>query len=519
MPRERLPMQKIRELLRLALQLELSANEILRVLRISCGKVQETRRLAAAHELVWPLPVEQDDQFLENLLFGAPAPVPTRYEDPDWEKIDRELRRKGMTKKLVWLEYRSETPTGLSYPQFCRRLRQWQKKRDVVMQQDHRAGEKFFVDFAGQGAWITDRDTGEVRRAEIFVGVMGASNYIFARGCADQKLQSWIEAHIHAFRFLGGVPRFLVPDNLKSAVTKADRHDPTLNRTYQRLGEHYGCGILPARKRHPRDKAKVEKGVQIVEQQVLAPLRNQTFFSLDHLNQEIGRRLKEVNDQPFQKLSGSRTTWYEEVDRPAMQPLPRFEYEFEEWSVNVGVPNNYHVFIDCHYYSVPYQLSGESVEVRSTANTVEVFHSNLRVASHLRSWVQNGKTTAEEHLPPKHAAYHGMSPERFIQQARKVGPNTTAMIQHLLDSKPYPQLSFDQCFGLLRTLKDKYGSTDLEAACSYAFRLRSPGYRVVREILKQGVENLPSQLKLPTTSFEHKNIRGPEHFKQEEHGC
>ncbi len=514
MPRGRLPMQIIREILRLKLQLGVSANEIARVLPASRGKVQETLRLAEVHKLSWPLPVElNDDQALQQFLFPPPPPVPTVHEDPDWEQIDRELRRKGVTRRLVWIEYRSEHQKGLSYSQFCKRLRKWQSKVDVVMPQDHPAGEKAFVDFAGQTAWITDRDTGELTRAHIFVAVLGASNLIFAEGCAGEDLRSWIGAHVRFFRFIHGVPKFLVPDNLKSAVTKANRHDPVLNRTYLRLAEHYGCGILPARKRRPRDKAKVEKGVQIVEQQILAPLRDRTFFSLDELNQEINRLLDIVNNQPFQKLSGSRKTWFEEIDKPALHDLPPEEFEFEEWSIGVPVPKNYHVTIDCHHYSVPYYLVDETVDVRQTSYTIEVFHNGKRVASHIRNWTENAKTSAEEHMPRRHAAYHGMSADRFIEQAAAIGPCTTAMIQYLLNSKPQPQLSFSLCFGLLRTLKEKHGPAELEAACSYALRARTPGYRVVKEILKQGVDNLPKHLSMPSTSFEHKNIRGPEQFK------
>ncbi|MBX9694647.1 MAG: IS21 family transposase, partial [Cyanobacteria bacterium] len=368
MPRERLRMQVIREILRLSLQLGLSANEISRALGVSRAKVQQTLRMAATKNLVWPLPVGMADQELETILFEVPPPPQRQHEDPDWEKIDRELRRKGMTKNLTWIEYREENPNGLSYPQFCKRLRKWQKQRDVVMQQEHKAGDKLFVDFAGQTVWITNRDTGEVTKAHIFVAVLGASNYIYAEACSGEDLRSWIEAHVRVFRFLGGVPKFLVPDNLKAAVTRADRHSPLLNRTYQRLAEHYHCGILPARKKHPRDKAKVEKGVQIVEQKILAPLRNRTFFGLDELNREVGRFLEHLNNEPFQKLSGSRSSWFEDVDRPALQSLPREEFEFEEWSIAVTVPKNYHVTVACHYYSVPYRLAGETVDVRETSN-------------------------------------------------------------------------------------------------------------------------------------------------------
>ncbi len=514
MPRGRLPMYTIREILRLSLQLGVSANEIARALPVSRGKVQETLRRAAVHKLRWPLAAEiDDDQALQTLLFPPPPSVPLVHEDPDWGKIDKELRRKGVTRQLLWIEYRAQHSAGLSYPQFCKRLEKWQKKCDVVMSQEHPAGERAFVDFAGQTVWVTDRETGEVTAAHIIVAVLGASNYIFAEACTGEDLRSWIEAHVHFFRFIQGVPKFVVPDNLKSAVIKANRHDPVLNRTYSRLAEHYGCGILPARKRRPKDKAKVEKGVQIVEQRILAPIRDRRFFSLRELNEQIAQMIAELNNEPFQKLSGSRSSWFEEIDKPALNDLPSEEFEFEEWSIDVRVPKNYHVTIDRHHYSVPYYLVEDTVDVRLTSYTIEVFRGGKREASHLRNWTENGKTTNPEHMPPRHAAYHGMSAERFIEQAEAVGPFTTAMIQFLLNSKPQPQLSFNLCFGLLRTLKEKHGSDELETACSYALRVRSPGYRVVKEILAHGVDKLPKQLSMSSTSFDHKNIRGPEQFK------
>lgn len=381
------------------------------------------------------------------------------------------------------------------------------------MRQSHAAGEKLFVDFAGPGIPVVNRETGEVTMAQIFVATFGASNFTFAMACPGQDLRSWLTAHIAAFRFFGGAPKFLVPDNLKSAVTEAHRHNPLLNKSYSRLAEHYGCGILPARPYRPRDKAKVEKGVQVVEQRILARLRNVTFFSIHDLNQEIDILLRGLNEEPFQKMSGCRKERFDEIDKPALRTLPAEPFEFEQWSLSVKVPKDYHVEVDRHYYSVPYRLVGERVDVRFTDYTLEVLHNGLRAASHIRSWATGEKTSLVEHMPPAHAAYHGISAQKFLEWAQEVGPATVQVVKAILASKPYPQLCFDQCFGILRSLLKKYGSASLEVACKYAIGIGCPTYKLVKSILEQGVENLPEQLSLELAGITHCNIRGPEHFK------
>jgi hypothetical protein len=286
-----------------------------------------------------------------------------------------------------------------------------------------------------------------------------------------------------------------------------------LNKSYSRLAEHYGCGVLPARPYRPKDKAKVERGVQLVEQRILARLRNVTFFSIDALNLEIEVLLKELNEEQFQKLPGCRKSRFEEIDKPALSPLPNEPFEFERWSLSVRVPKDYHIETDDHYYSVPYRLVGERVDVRYTDTTIEILHNHVRVASHVRNWAKGEKTSLEEHMPIAHAAYHGMSSEKFLQWAENTGPKTVQVITAALASKPYPQLAFDQCFGILRTLVGKYGSASVELACDHAIKLGCPGYKMIKSILQLGVENLPEQLSLDLATITHTNIRGPEHFK------
>lgn len=514
MPRKRTSMSSVREILRLAFHLELSANAISQATNISRGKIQDCLRRARAADLSWPLADELDDSALEQLLH-PPAPKRTvRFAPVDCEQIHKELSRKGVTLQLLWREYALSYPENCySYWHYTRIYRRWCGRQEVVMRQSHVAGEKLFVDFAGPGVPVVDRETGEMSEAQIFVATLGASNYTFVVACSGQDLRSWLDAHVQAFRFFNGVPKFLVPDNLKSAVIEATRFDPLLNRSYSRLAEHYGCGVMPARPYRPRDKAKVEKGVQVVEQQILARLRNVTFFSIEDLNRELKPLLNEMNTAPFQKMSGSRASLFEEIDRPALRPLPPEPFEFEQWVLAIRIPKDYHIEVDGHYYSVPFRFIGERVDVRITDHTIEVVHGGLRIASHVRNWAAGQKTSLVEHMPASHAAYHGLSPEIFLEQAGAVGPATTRLIESILASKPYPQLSFDQCFGILRTQLKKHGSSSLEIACKYSIAIGCPTYKVVKSLLEHGVERLPDQLSLDLASIEHPNIRGPEHFK------
>jgi len=510
MPRARTSMQQIREILRLFLQLQISANEISRATGASRGKVQEVIRRARALELTWPL--AEDDEQLQIQLFPPSKKAGDEAPPPNWEKIKTQLRKKGVTLQLLWQEYAREDLATYSYSQFCRLYRKWDAQRDLVMRQEHRGGEKLFVDFAGLRFPVTCRATGEVKMVPVFVAVFGASNYCYAEASESEGLRDWLNVHIRALRFFGGVPQFVVPDNLKSAVTRATRFDTKMNKSYKRLAEHYGFGILPARPYKPRDKAKVEKGVQVVEQRILAPIRNMTFFSLYELNQEILRRVAELNEEPFQKLPGSRRTWFEAVDQPELRPLPKTDFDFEEWDLSITIPKDYHINVDQHFYSVPYRLVGEAVDVRLTDSTIEVFYKNRRVASHMRSWAAGKQTSVEEHMPAPHREYHGMSVEKFVHWAEEIGPCTKILIEEIFKSKPQPQLCFDQCWGILRSLSGKYGNESVELACRHALQIRSPGYRVVKTILETGIDKLPEQITLELSNITHPNIRGPNQF-------
>ncbi len=512
MARPRVKMTSHREILRYVLDLKLSGNETHSILGVSRGKVQNCVKLARNANLTWSQVETLSDEQLTALLFPDGPERKNTAAQLDCEKIYAELQRRGVKLQLLYEEHIEAGGVKISYPQFTRLVKKWAKSRQITMRQDHAPGECLYLDFSGMTAQLTNPETGEVTPAQIFVATFGASNYTYFEALESQKLQDWIEAHIRAFKYFGGLPKFLVPDNLKSAVTDAERFDPILNRTYSRFAAHYGLGVKPARPYKPKDKAKVEKSVQNIEYRVLARLRNRTFLSIRELNSEIALLREELNDAPFQKAEGSRTSWFADIDKPALRPLPAEDFEFEEWIIGYRVPREYHVNVSGHFYSVPYSKAQAVVDVRYTKHIVEILEGNTRIASHVRSWAAGKKTTADEHLAPSHALYKGLSPEFFIKEAEKIGPNTLLVVESLLKAKPYPQLSFSECFGLIKKLKADYGTEELELACIQAIRLQTIGYRVIKNILEAGVKTLPEQLTLRVENIQHENLRGSDNY-------
>lgn len=512
MPAKRLSMRKIKEVLRLKWGKGMSNRKIATSSGIGRPTVSEYLRRATEAGLTWPLPADLDDARLERLLFPPPPDLPAQERGiPDWAHIHGELKHKGVTQFLLWQEYRGSHVDGYQYSWFCEHYRAWRGKLDVVMRQDHRAGEKLFVDYAGQTVPIIDRSTGEVREAQIFVAVLGASNYTYAEATWSQSLPDWIGSHVRTFRFLGGVPELVVPDNLRSGVSKAHRYEPDTNPTYQDMASHYGVAVLPARVRKPRDKAKVEGGVLIVERWILAALRHRQFFSLAELNRVISELLEKLNARPFRKLPGCRREHFEQLDRPALQPLPAEPYVYAEWK-KARVHIDYHVAFEGHYYSVPYALIRKEVDIRITRNTIECFHRGNRVASHQRSHYKGRHTTVTAHMPESHRQAGEWSPERLMRWASKTGPATEKLIQTVLGSRKHPQQAYRSCLGILR-LSKPYGDERLEAACRRALILGSCRYKSIESILKHRLDEQPleaqQELALPDT---HDNIRGPAYY-------
>jgi transposase len=505
-------MRKIREVLRLALGAGLELRKIERSLSISHATAASYLAKANAAGLSWPLPDSLDDGALERLFFPKPASSATPRPLPDWASVHRELRKKIVTKILLWGEYKNTHPDGYQLTQFYELYNQWSGKLDLVMRQDHRAGEKMFVDYAGPTIPIVDRLTGEVLfEAQIFVAVLGASNYTYSEATRTQALQDWIMAHIRAFEFIGGVPEIVVPDNTKTGITKACRYEPDINPTYHALASHYGTAVIPARVRAPKDKAKVEKGVQLVERWILAALRNRTFTSLAELNGAIKTLLERLNARPFQKLEGSRKSLFETLEKPALSPLPETPYLFAEWRyARVGI--DYHIDVEGHFYSVPYALVKKKVEARYTATTVEIFFKGNRVASHLRSYRKGKHTTTPEHMPSSHRRYAEWTPQRILRWAAGIGPETEKYVAALMENRPHPEQGFRAALGIVRLAK-QYGNERSESACKRASAFRIYSYRGVSSILATGADKKGNKREAPAgPEILHDNIRGPGYY-------
>jgi len=515
MPRERLSMRTIREVLRLRGEAGLSQREIATSCRLGRSTVRDYLLRAKAAGLSWPLPEELGEEALERLLFPPPSDSPRRRPPPDWPAIHQELRRKGVTLGLLWQEYRAAHPDGYGYNQFCELYRGWANTLEPVLRQHYVAGERLFVDYAGQTVPVVDRRTGEMREAQVFVAVLGASNYTYLEATWTQSLPDWTGSHRRCFEFLGGVPALVIPDNVKSGVTSPCFYDPELNRTYQKLAEHYGTAVLPARVRRPRDKAKAETGVQGVERWILARLRHRRFFSLAELNEALWELLAEYNRRPFYKLEGCRESLFLALDRPALKPLPAQPYEYGEWK-KARVSIDYHVEVDRHYYSVPYSLLGAQVEVCLTAHTVEILHKGKRVASHLRSSQRGRHTTVLDHMPRHHREYLEWSPERLVRWAQQVGPATAGLVEQIFAGRAHPVQGYRACLGILR-LGTRTSPQRLEAACARALALHALSYKSIDSILKHGLEAQP--LPIPAgvhTPIRHAHIRGAQYYAQED---
>ena len=507
----RLSMRKILEVLRLSFEGGRSHREIARAIVASPSTVGEILRRAKLAGLSYPLPEGLTEVGAEALLYPPPAPSKTRRPDPDWAAVHRELRRKGVTLDLLWQEYKAEYPNGYQYSSFCDHYRAWAGRLSLSLRQTHAAGEKLFVDYAGPTVPVTDPMTGEIQQAAIFVAVLGASNYTYGEATWSQALPDWIGSHVRALEFFGGAPAILVPDNLKSGVSKACFYDPKLNPTYRDLATHYGIAVIPARPYRPKDKAKAEAGVLLVERWVLARLRHQRFFSLGELNRQIGELMVALNHRPFKKLPGSRESAFAEIDRPALRPLPATHYEFAEWKLaTVGI--DYHVEFAGHYYSVPYRFARQKVDVRATVTTIELFHRGSRIASHLRSTDRGRHTTIDAHMTPAHQAVQGWNAPRLLEWARRLGTHTAAVIEHVLHQRRHPQQGYRSCLGILR-LSQSFGEARLEAACERAIAIGAPSYGSLKSILKHGLDikrlSAPAQTSLP---LEHANVRGPHYF-------
>jgi transposase len=504
-------MRKISEVLRLE-----AAGLSVRQIATSTGSARATVHdyLVRSHAggLSWPLPAELDDQALEALLFPTVTPeMASRRPVPDWDQVRRELLRPHVTRRLLWLEWKKDHPQGWSYTQYCEHYREWLGTKDVVMRLNFGPGERMFVDYAGDTVAVGDPATGEARPAQVFVATLGCSGLLYAEATWSQELGNWLSSHVRAYEYYGGVPVATTPDNLRSGVTKACYYDPEVNASYADLGRHYGTVILPTRAAHPRDKAAVENAVLQVERWVLAPLRNRQFYSLAELNAAMAEELEELNNKAFRGEATSRRELFEELERPALKPLPRQPYELAEWK-KATVNIDYHVEYDHHYYSVPYTLVRQKVEVRATQATIEVYRSSKRVASHAREHGRQRFVTDPAHMPASHRAHLEWTPSRLVGWAATVSPHVAELAEQLLLSKPHPEHAYRACLGLM-SLAKRYGNERLSAACERALASGAISYSSVKSILKENLDRAPLPGRSPAPPPpEHENLRGAGYY-------
>jgi transposase len=508
-------MRKIKEVLRLHFEQKLGQRQIARSVQMSQSTVHEYLARAQAAGIAWPLDEQWDEERLSAALFppGQPASKPPKRALPDFVHLRQQLQQhRELTLELLWEEYREQNPAGYSYSRFCKLYRRWKRQQDVVLRQDYRPGEKLFLDWAGATLPLQQRD-GSIARAALFVCALGVSSYTYAEAVADQQMTNWLTVQRNALEFYGGCPQLLIPDNTRTGVSRACLYEPDLNPTYQEFAAHYQVAVMPARPRKPRDKAKVESAVQVVQRWIVMRLRHRVFLSLTEMNEAIRELLTYLNQRPFRKQRQEcRASLFAKFDQPALRPLPAERYDLSQWA-QARVNIDYHVAFDGNWYSVPYALVGEAVEVRSTPATIEIFHRGKRVASHLRSRERNRSVTQTEHRPRSHRAHLEWTPSRMVRWAGTVGQHTAQLVGRILADKPHPEMGYRACLGLIR-LAAKYSPARMEAAAERALLTGAVSYKSVKSILRNSLDSQPAATPpVLRTSPEHENLRGPEYFQ------
>jgi transposase len=505
-------MRHLREVLRQKLELKRSHRQVARSVGVSSGAVAGAVSRAKAVGLDWAGIQALADDVLEERLYGPRGGKRRgRAPLPDPAHLHVELRRPGVTLQLLHLEYLESHPNGYRYTTFCNRYGEWLAKQRPTMRQVHEGGDKLFVDYSGKKPSIVDAATGEVTEVELFVAVLGASNFTYAEATRTQQVADWIGSHVRALEAIGGVPRAVVPDQLRTGVTTPCRYEPGIQRSYEELSQHYGTVILPARPAHPRDKAKVEAGVRVAQRWILGRIRNQTFFSLGELNARIAELVDELNDHRMRVYGASRRELFERLDRPALGALPKERFAYGEWKA-VKVNIDYHVEYDHHYYSVAFGLLGAELDVRATRTTVEIYRGQERLTSHVRSYERGRHTTKPEHMPKSHQKHLQWTPSRIVGWAASIGPETAKLASAILDERRHPEQGYRSCLGILR-LSKRYGADRLEAACGRAMTAGARSYRHVESILKHGLDRLASaEGSSPQLSLPHENVRGRDYY-------
>jgi transposase len=503
-------MRHVKDVLRFTHDQKLGSRAIAQSLGLSRNTIRLTLRRFAQSGLPWLLPTGLTDQVLENKLFPVPASPPGAQRPiSDCAYIHQELQdhsKLNLALTQLWEEYKERFSNGFQYTRFCWFYHDWLGRRDLVMRQSHKAGEKLFVDYT-DGARIVDPLTGALTPVQLFVSVWGASTFTYVEASMTQTLPDWINAHVRAFQYFGVAPHLLIPDNLKSAVIIPSLYEPTLNPSYQGLADHYGAAVLPARPRKPRDKAKLENGVLVAKRWILAVLRHRIFYSIAEFNAAIRPLLEKLNDRPLRKIQKSRRQLFDELDRPAARPLPDRPHEFALWK-KATVNIDYRIEVDRHFYSVPCALVHQVMDLKVTASTVEVLHGGGRVATHAYSFLKGRHSTTPAHMPTAHQKHADQSPSRLLADATRVGPRTAELVQALFDARPHPEQGYRSALGILR-LARAIGKDRLEAVCTRALAYKLFSCGAVRNILTHGHDKLPLPGLAPALPLPlHDNIRG-----------
>jgi len=497
-------MEKAKEILRLSLQMGLSQREVAHVTGCSLGMVNTI--LARTKEAGVKDPLSLDTKELGSIIY--PPGNGNGKIEPDFAYIDREIKKKGVTLLLLWEEYKLTYPDGCMYTQFCTKYREYRKKNSVYMRKVYRAGERMLVDWAGLTMKYTE-GKGIEKTAYVFVAVLPASSFMYAYPFPDMKMESWITGHVDAFEYFGGVPRLLVPDNVKTAVTKASRYEAELNKTYQEMAKHYRTVIVPTRPYQAKDKAPAETAVQIVERRIIAKLRHEQFLSFDDLCETFFSELEALNDQPFQTLPGSRRSVFIETEQRELMKLPSRRYEYAQFK-KVKAGFDYHVAFDkSHYYSIPYQFAGREVLIRSTSHIIEVFCESERIAEHVISRDPHKRFITEpSHMPGKHRAVADWSPQRFLSWAAKTGEKTREYIAWLLERTEHPEQAFRTCAGILRIASGLMPQR-MEELAALAIAQNIYSFKFFAKLLESN-EKPASDSSDPII---HKNLRGKDYYK------
>ena len=512
MPMQRTSMNKIREIIRLNEQCNLSQRAIARALNISRPIVKEYINKIHSSGLDYAKIKDVDDDTLLKIVEGTRKSNSDRYNvlRSKFEYFLKELKRTGVTLELLWQEYKAEHPDGYGYSQFCYHYQVWRNSSELTMHMDHKVGDKVFVDFTGKTLEIVDQQTGEIRAVEVFVAVLGASQYTYVEAVASQKKHDWIKVNQNAFLYFGGVPQAVVPDCLKSAVQKPNKYEPDINPEYADFARHYRTTILPARPNCSRDKALVEGTVRIIYNRIFAQIRNRIFHSLEELNLAIWQELEKHNNKPMQILNTSRRELFNQMEKASLKPLPAEKYVIRNFK-SLKVQFNYHIYLseDKHHYSVPYRYRGKQVSVIYTHSIIEIFYKNRRIAFHKRSRSPNGYTTIKDHMPSHHRAVSDWNPQRLINWARNIGDHVETVISHILKTRQHPEQGYKVCLGIL-SLSKKFDDQRLNKACARAIDFHQYSYKGIKNILENRLEDYQLDTFKPLPN--HSNIRGNQYY-------